>query len=211
MCGSRSSRIRCHANEGAKMTSYRAEASDTMVWNAANAPLREPEPFCCSPGCPECDDVTGERDTCKKLMVDVTLVDAIDVSPVGRTHREAMAERAERHAEKDLFLRSHADTRRYESGVIRGDNTGKTDYTLALDGPLFERWARLLTENVESKGKRNWMNASTREDYDRFRESFLRHALSVLRGDTDEDHHAACVFNLNGMLYTQQQLGGDSA
>jgi hypothetical protein len=175
------------------MTSYRAEASDTMVWNAANAPLREPEPFCCSPGCPECDDVTGERDTCKKLMVDVTLVDAIDVSPVGRTHREAMLDR---------------DTRRYESGVIRGDNTGKTDYTLALDGPLFERWARLLTENVESKGKRNWMNASTREDYDRFRESFLRHALSVLRGDMDEDHAAAVVFNLNGMLYTQEQLNG---
>jgi hypothetical protein len=179
------------------LTSYRAEASDTMVWNAANAPLRAPEPFCCSPGCPECDDVTGERDTCKKLMVDVTLVDAIDVSPVGRTHREAMLDR---------------DTRRYESGVIRGDNTGKTDYTLALDGPLFERWARLLTENVESKGKRNWMNASTREDYDRFRESFLRHALSVLRGDDDEDHAAAVVFNLNGMLYTQEQgLGGDSA
>jgi hypothetical protein len=104
------------------------------------------------------------------------------------------------------------DTRRYESGVIRGDNTGKTDYTLALDGPLFERWARLLTENVESKGKRNWMNANSREDYDRFRESFLRHALSVLRGDTDEDHHAACCFNLNGMLYTQEQIrGGDSA
>jgi hypothetical protein len=197
MFGSRSSRIRCHANEGATMTSYRAEASDTMVWNTANAPLREPEPFCCSPGCPECDDVTGERDTCKKLMVDVTLVDAIDVSPVGRTHREAMLDR---------------DTRRYESGVIRGDNTGKTDYTLALDGPLFERWAKLLTENVESKGKRNWMNASTREDYDRFRESFLRHALSVLRGDDDEDHAAAVVFNLNGMLYTQEQgLGGDSA
>jgi hypothetical protein len=196
MCGSRSSRIRCHANEGATMTSYRAEASDTMVWNAANAPLREPEPFCCSPGCPECDDVTGERDTCKKLVVDVTLVDAIDVSPVGRTHREAMLDR---------------DTRRYESGVIRGDNTGKTDYTLALDGPLFERWAQLLTENVESKGKRNWMNARTQEDYDRFRESFLRHALSVLRGDEDEDHAAAVVFNLNGMLYTQQNLGGDSA
>jgi hypothetical protein len=197
MFGSRSSRIRCHANEGATMTSYRAEASDTMVWNAANAPLREPEPFCCSPGCPECDDVTGERDTCKKLMVDVTLVDAIDVSPVGRTHREAMLDR---------------DTRRYESGVIRGDNTGKTDYTLALDGPLFERWAKLLTENVESKGKRNWMNASTREDYDRFRESFLRHALQLLAGDQDEDHAAAVCFNLNGMLYTQEQiLGGDSA
>jgi hypothetical protein len=191
MCGSRSSRIRCHANEGATMTSYRAEASDTMVWNAANAPLREPEPFCCSPGCPECDDVTGERDTCKKLMVDVTLVDAIDVSPVGRTHREAMLDR---------------DTRRYESGVIRGDNTGKTDYTLALDGPLFERWARLLTENVGSKGRRNWLNASTQEDYDRFRESLFRHTIQFLSGDESEDHAAAICFNVNGMLYAQEQL-----
>jgi hypothetical protein len=166
------------------LTSYRAEASDTMVWNAANAPLREAEPFCCSPGCPACDEAMVPPDTCKKLG------DAW-VSPVGRTHREAMLDR---------------DTRRYESGVIRGDNTGKTDYTLALDGPLFERWAQLLTENVESKGKRNWMNARTQEDYDRFRESFLRHALSVLRGDEDEDHAAAVVFNLNGMLYTESAL-----
>jgi hypothetical protein len=205
MCGSRSSRIRCHANEGATMTSYRAEASDTMVWNAANAPLREPEPFCCSPGCPECDEAMVPPDTCARLELDCFCDETSsrncpahqhdfvrgEVSPVGRTHREAMLDR---------------DTRRYESGVIRGDNTGKTDYTLALDGPLFERWARLLTENVESKGKRNWMNASTQEDYDRFRESFLRHALSVLRGDDDEDHAAAVVFNLNGMLYTQEAL-----
>jgi hypothetical protein len=191
------------------LTSYRAEASDTLLVNAANAPLREPEPFCCSPGCPECDDVTGERDTCKKLMVDVTLVDAIDVSPVGRTHREAMLERAERLPNVEALMAMDSiwsDTKRYESGVIRGDNTGKTDYTLALDGPLFERWAKLLTENVESKGKRNWMNASTQEDYDRFRESFLRHALSVMRGDQDEDHAAAVVFNLNGILYTESKL-----
>jgi hypothetical protein len=63
-----------------------------------------------------------------------------------------------------------------------------------------------LTENVESKGKRNWMNASTREDYDRFRESFLRHALQLLAGDTTEDHAAAVCFNLNGMLYTEDAL-----
>jgi hypothetical protein len=197
MFGSRSSRTRCHANEGATMTSYRAEASDTMVWNAANAPLRL-EPVCCYPGCPECDEAMVPPDTCKQLTEDALTRYGIapfstEPSPVGRTHREAMLDR---------------DTRRYESGVIRGDNTGKTDYTLALDGPLFERWARLLTENVESKGKRNWMNARTQEDYDRFRESFLRHALSVLRGDDDEDHHAACVFNLNGMLYTQERTNG---
>jgi hypothetical protein len=146
------------------LTSYRAEASDTLL---VNAPLKALEPQCCYVGCPDCSEACPPDD-CKR--------------PYG------------------------VDTRRYESGVIRGDNTGKTDYTLALDGPLFERWARLLTENVGSKGKRNWMNASTQEDYDRFRESFLRHALSVLRGDDDEDHHAACVFNLNGMLYTQENL-----
>jgi hypothetical protein len=155
------------------LTSYRAEASDTMLWNAPNAPLRAAEPQCCYPGCPACDEA--------KMVEDARSLYGIAPFESG-------------------------DTRRYESGFIRGDNTGKTDYTLALDGPLFERWARLLTENVGSKGKRNWMNASTREDYDRFRESFLRHALSVLRGDTDEDHAAAVVFNLNGMLYTQEQL-----
>jgi hypothetical protein len=159
-----------------------------MVWNAANAPLREAEPQCCYPGCPACVDVDVmvPPDTCKQL------------DPIAYVDPSAA-----------WVVTDTPDTRRYESGVIRGDNTGKTDYTLALDGPLFERWARLLTENVESKGKRNWMNASTREDYDRFRESFLRHALSVLRGDTDEDHHAACVFNLNGMLYTESRIDLD--
>jgi hypothetical protein len=165
-----------------------------MVWNAANAPLREAEPQCCYPGCPACDDVMVPPDTCKQLG-------AVELHPAWYRHEQQGDDTSET-VEVDYTVR-------YESGVIRGDNTGKTDYTLALDGPLFERWARLLTENVESKGKRNWMNASTREDYDRFRESFLRHALSVLRGDTDEDHHAACVFNLNGMLYTESRIDLD--
>jgi hypothetical protein len=175
-----------------------------MVWNAANAPLRDAEPVCCYPGCPACDDVMVPPDTCKRVSGGGACVCGItssrncpihqndfvrsDISPVGRTHREAMLDR---------------DTRRYESGVIRGDNTGKTDYTLALDGPLFERWAAHLTKHAEEKGERNWMNASTQEDYDRFKQSAFRHMVQLQSGDTSEDHFAAVVFNLNGMLYTQ--------
>jgi hypothetical protein len=151
------------------MTSYRAEASDTMVWNAANAPLREAEPFCCSPGCPECDETMVPPDTCKQLTEDaLTRVgiapfspegyacpdctaaygcDCAVVSPVGRTHREAMAERAERHAEKDLFLRSHADTRRYDPP--RQPLNAKLRTFDALADAARDELVRLLTEEWE--------------------------------------------------------------
>jgi hypothetical protein len=143
-----------------------------MVWNAANAPLRDPEPQCCYPGCPACDEA--------KMVEDARSLYGIAPFESG-------------------------DTRRYESGVIRGDNTGKTDYTLALDGPLFERWAAHLTKHAQEKGERNWMNASSAEDYDRFRQSAFRHMVQIMAGDESEDHFAAVVFNLNGMLYTEGQ------
>lgn len=93
----------------------------------------------------------------------------------------------------------------YQSGAVRSDNEGKIDYSLALDGPLFERLAAHLTKAAPEKGKRNWMNAHTEEDYDRFRESFVRHVFQFLKGDDSEDHAAAIAFNLNGMLYVRER------
>jgi hypothetical protein len=134
MCGSRSSRIRCHANEGAKMTSYRAEASDTMVWNAANAPLREGEPACCYPGCPECDDdgcVCGEINS-RNCPVHQNDFDRGEPSPVGRTHREAMLDR---------------DTRRYDPP--RQPLNAKLRTFDALADAARDELVRLLTEEWE--------------------------------------------------------------
>lgn len=87
-------------------------------------------------------------------------------------------------------------TVQHESGMIRSDPAGKLDYTL-VDLHMLERWARLLTVNVPSKGRGNWRNASTEEDELRAKQSAWRHFLAWQRGETDEDHAAALVFNVS--------------
>jgi hypothetical protein len=64
------------------VTSYRAEASDTLIVNARVAACRPGslEPYCCHPGCPDCSPV----------------------SPIGRTHQEAAeARKRKREATAD--------------------------------------------------------------------------------------------------------------
>lgn len=94
--------------------------------------------------------------------------------------------------------------------VVRSETDGKTDFLLALDGPLLKRWAKHMTYWASRRGgKRNWMSASTQEDLDRFRESLLRHTIQFLEGEEGEqgdDHAAAICFNLNGILYVQEKL-----
>jgi hypothetical protein len=166
------------------VTSYTSEASDTLrTAQGKGVPACRPgslEPFCCSPGCPDCSPV----------------------SPIGRTHQEAAeARKRKREATAD------AEVVELPSGMRRSNTADKTDYTLALDGPMFERWAKHLTAAVPSKGKRNWMYADDEEDLQRFREGFMRHAVQWLRGDNDEDHAAALFFNVNGAEYVKDQLG----
>jgi hypothetical protein len=90
--------------------------------------------------------------------------------------------------------------------MTRTPDEGKTNYALAFDGPLIERLAVHLTKAEKTHGKRNWMKANSEEDYERFRESFIRHTVQYLRGDTDEDHFAALVFNCNGMEHVRSKL-----
>lgn len=92
------------------------------------------------------------------------------------------------------------------TAVVRNSTEGKVDYTLTRDGPMYERWARHLTKAVPRTGKRNWLKARTRRDRDRFRESALRHFEQWLAGETDEDHAAAVLFNINGYEYTEALL-----
>lgn len=96
------------------------------------------------------------------------------------------------------------------SGMIRGETASKVDYSLPLEGPLFDRWAVHLTKGAATHGgKRNWMQAYTQEDYDRFREGAIRHMRQWARGDTDEDHAAAVCFNLNGAEYVKWRMDRD--
>ena len=92
------------------------------------------------------------------------------------------------------------------SGMNRDTEEGKLDYTLIMDGPMYDRWAAHLTAAVPTRGERNWMKAHTEQDYARFRRSLSRHMRQYFRGDVDEDHAAAIFFNLNGAEHVKEQL-----
>lgn len=106
-------------------------------------------------------------------------------------------------------VKSSGKEMRFDSGMVRDIDESKTDYTLIYDGPLFDRWAKHLTAGARRYAKRNWMKASGQAELDRFRESAARHFRQWLRGDADEDHASACVFNINGALYCQEKIDAE--
>lgn len=89
-----------------------------------------------------------------------------------------------------------------DSGMVRSDPEGRPDYTL-IYLPLLERWAQHMAANIESKGRDNWRKASTPADRHRFEASAWRHFVAWYRGDTDEDHAAALLFNIAGVEYVK--------
>jgi hypothetical protein len=94
----------------------------------------------------------------------------------------------------------------FASGMRRDTEDGKPDYTLLFDGPLMDRLAAHLTKGAVKYGRRNWTQASSVEERDRFKRSATRHFRQWLRGDVDEDHMAAVVFNLNAWAYVDERL-----
>jgi len=107
-----------------------------------------------------------------------------------------------------MEIKDSGKRQEFGGGMVRDTTEGKTDFTLALDGPMFQRYAEHLTKGAQKYEKRNWMKADDQEALDRFRESALRHLMQWLRGDRDEDHAAAVWFNINGAEYVRAKLGG---
>ncbi len=117
-------------------------------------------------------------------------------------HRDLLAARL-LPLTKGFEVKDSGERKTFDSGMVRDVTTDKTDYSLAMDGPMFERLAIHLTKGAKKYAKRNWMQAAGPEEMDRFRESALRHFIQWMRGDVDEDHAAAVLFNINGYEYTK--------
>ena len=115
--------------------------------------------------------------------------------------------------ENNFGLKDSGERTEFSSGMVRDTAAGKIDFTLAVDGPMFQRWASHLTRAcVNPDGSpskyppRNWMLASGEAELSRFRISAFRHFLSWLNGEVDEDHAAAVFFNINGVEYVREKL-----
>ncbi len=74
-------------------------------------------------------------------------------------------------------------------------------------GVLIGRYAGVMTRGAVKYTARNWMQADGQAEADRFISSACRHFLQWYRGDKDEDHAAAVVFNLNGYEYVRNKMG----
>lgn len=96
----------------------------------------------------------------------------------------------------------------FASGMVRDTAEGKIDWELVFNGPMLERWAIHLTKGNAKypdpePGKANWQRAAGIEEQVRFRKAAARHFAQWMRGDLDEDHAAAVIFNLNGYEFVK--------
>lgn len=105
-----------------------------------------------------------------------------------------------------FVVKDSGERQKFSSGMQRDVTTGKVRYDLVFDGPMLVRYAAHLTKGAEKYEPRNWMKASGQEEYDRFRESAIRHMFQWLQGDRDEDHAAAVFFNINGAEYVRSKM-----
>lgn len=108
-----------------------------------------------------------------------------------------------------FIVKDSGERKEFASGMKRDVTEGKIDYTLVFDGPMLERLAVHLTKGAKKYDARNWMKAAGEEEMNRFRESAVRHFVQWMRGDTDEDHAAAVMFNINGYEYVRGRLRED--
>ena len=111
----------------------------------------------------------------------------------------------------DFVVKDSGVRTEFASGMVRDTDASKVQYHRVFEGPLLERWAKHLTLGAakypdNEDGSANWTRAEGQAELARFRASLCRHFVQFLRGDTDEDHAAAVVFNLNGMLYVQEKM-----
>jgi len=66
--------------------------------------------------------------------------------------------------------------------------------------------ANLLARWAEKYSERNWEIANSIEEYNRFKESFLRHWIQAVCWEQDEDHKSAAMFNLMGMVLVEYRI-----
>jgi hypothetical protein len=98
----------------------------------------------------------------------------------------------------------------FSGGMVRDTQEGKIDWWRVLVGPIVRRLAEHVTKGAVKypdvqPGVPNWTLAAGEEEYQRFKASAFRHFVQWYQGDTDEDHAAAVVFNINGAEYVREK------
>ena len=87
----------------------------------------------------------------------------------------------------------------FDTGGLRSSDENKTLWDL-IPVECLERLAIKYTDGAKIYGKHNWKKGIPTE---RYVSGALRHFMQWRLGQRDEDHLAACVFNLFGIMFNE--------
>ena len=96
----------------------------------------------------------------------------------------------------------------YASGMRRDVQENKPRFDLIYE-PLLTEWAYLMARGAEKYTENNWKKANSIEELNRFKASAWRHFVQFMKGEEDEAHHAAVLFNIAGCMYVMDKIGVD--
>lgn len=100
----------------------------------------------------------------------------------------------------------------FTSGMQRNSSAGKFGWHRITEGPMFRRWAGLLTRGAViypdiKPGTANWTQASGEVELARARESAFRHFMEWWYGtNPKEDAAAGVFFNINLAEHIKEKL-----
>lgn len=100
--------------------------------------------------------------------------------------------------------------RQWKTGAIRDDDSQKEDYIETIAWRSLRRFAEYMTGKKSKYGTGNFKKGIPIASYE---QSLLRHISKYLEnkyedGDREknEDHLAACVFNIFGIMYEEGRI-----
>lgn len=100
----------------------------------------------------------------------------------------------------------------YGSGMVRDTQDGKPRFDLlwpeGIPYPeqMLTRFAALMERGAQKYDARNWEQANSAEELERFKQSAARHFAQWLTGEDDEDHAAAVMFNVMAFETTRTKM-----
>ena len=99
-----------------------------------------------------------------------------------------------------------------ESGMIREPSDGKPRFDLTVakgvgyEDQMLTRYAVQMAHGADKYDDRNWEEANSQEELDRFKESAFRHFMQWLCDEGDEDHAAGLFFNVMAYEMTRTKM-----
>lgn len=102
----------------------------------------------------------------------------------------------------DFNLRDSGERTKFSTGAVRDTGSGKGRFDLLPAYPLL-RLAKLYEAGAKKYAERNWEKGIPTG---RFMDSAFRHLMNYQDGDREEDHLAAVLWNVCGLMWTQEQV-----